>query len=229
MEKRNNNYKVDKEVIKGDVIPILLIISLFLIGIILFPRLPDKIPSHWNASGKIDAYQSRIWGAFGIPLMLVGIYALMLFLPYIDPKRENYLKFKSTYKIFRLAIVVVFTIIQISILISALGGPKTLIPKLVPITIGILLIVIGNYMPRIKFNWFVGIKTPWTLSSEEVWKGTHRFAGYMFVIAGILMILAGFLTAPMNIIVGLAGVVVAAVFSTVYSYFLFIRVKSNKK
>ena len=224
----NNNYKVDKEVIKGDIIPILLIVALFIAGIILYPHLPDKVPSHWNASGQIDAYQSRTWGAFGMPLMLVGIYALMLYLPYIDPKRENYLKFKSTYKIIRLALVVVFTIIQISVLTSALGGPKNLIPKLVPITIGFLFIVLGNYMPRIKFNWFVGIKIPWTLSNEEVWKGTHRFAGYMFVIAGILMILAAFLPAPLNIILTLTGVVVSAVFSIVYSYFLFVKVNRNK-
>jgi uncharacterized membrane protein len=224
----NKNYKVDKEVIKGDIIPILLIIALFVTGIILFPHLPDKIPSHWNASGQIDSYQSRLWGVFGIPLMLVGIYAMMLFLPYIDPRRENYLKFQSTYKILRLAIVFVFTIVQLSILISALGGPKNLIPKLVPVTIGVLLIVIGNYMPRIKFNWFVGIKTPWTLSNEEVWKGTHRFAGYMFVIAGILIALAAFLKPPLNVIAILTGVVLAAVFSTVYSYFLFIRLKNNK-
>lgn len=103
-----------------------------------------------------------------------------------------------------------------------------LIPKLVPITIGILLIVLGNYMPRIKFNWFVGIKTPWTLSNEEVWKGTHRFAGYMFVIAGVLIVISAFLPAPFNVIAVLTGVVLAAVFSIAYSYFLYVGVKGNK-
>jgi uncharacterized membrane protein len=224
----DNNYKVDKELIKGDIIPILLIVALFIAGIILYPHLPNKVPSHWNASGQIDTYQSRTWGAFGMPLMLAGIYLGMLFLPYIDPKRENYPKFKTTYGIIRLALVVVFSIIQISTLIVALGGPKDLIPKLVPITIGALFIVIGNYMPRIKFNWFVGIRTPWTLSNEEVWRGTHRFSGYMFIIAGMLMCLAAFLPSPINIIIALTGVVVSGVFSIVYSYILFRKVNSNK-
>ncbi|MBC7320974.1 SdpI family protein [bacterium] len=220
-------YRVNKEVISKEWALIVLIIFLFLLGLLVYPRLPEKVPSHWNFKGEVDRYSSRFWGAFGIPIMIALMYLGLLYIPYVDPKRENYLKFESTYRIIRALIVIVFACLQIVLLIVVLSGKDYLVSKMVPGLIGVMLILIGNYLPRIKYNWFVGIRTPWTLSNEEVWKRTHRVSGYLFVLGGILMLSAVFLPPPVNITVGLGGVILVSLLSIVYSYYLFKRVTKN--
>lgn len=224
-----DKYKVDKYTFKKDFIIILFIILMFLTGIIVYPYLPDKIPMHWNFKGEIDRYGSKFEGTFAIPIMVLIIYLGLLYLPYIDPKRENYPKFEKVYQVIKYLFVIVFSILHYSVIISALGGPKNLVPKIVPISLGILFIILGNYMPRIKYNWFVGVRTPWTLSNEEVWKRTHRFSGYLFVIAGILMLLAGFLPSYLNIIIGLSGVLFALIFSIIYSLIIYKKLKNKEE
>lgn len=222
-----DQYKVNRDMIMKDWALVLLIIFLFILGLVLYPRLPEKVPSHWNFKGEVDRYSSRFWGAFGIPIMIALMYLGLLYIPYIDPKRENYLKFEGTYRIIRIFIVVIFASLQIVLLTVTLSGRNYLVSKLVPGLIGIMLIIIGNYLPRIKYNWFVGIRTPWTLSNEEVWKRTHRVSGYLFVIGGILMFLAVFLSPPVNITIGLGGVISVSLLSIVYSYYLFKRIVKN--
>lgn len=224
-----NKYKVDKYTFKKDLGIILLIFLMFLTGIIFYPYLPDKIPMHWNFKGEIDRYGSKFEGTFAIPLMVFLIYLGFLYLPYIDPKRENYPKFERVYQIIKYLFVIALSILHYSVIVSALGGPRDLIPKITPITIGILFIILGNYMPRIKYNWFVGVKTPWTLSNEEVWRKTHRVSGYLFVVGGILMLLAGFLPPYINIIIGFSGISFAGIFSIIYSLIVYKRLKNKKE
>lgn len=222
-----NQYRVDREIISKEWALLVLIIFLFLLGLLVYPKLPEKVPSHWNSKGEVDRYSSRFWGAFGIPIMITLMYLGLLYIPYIDPKRENYLKFESTYRIIRSIIVITFVSLQLVLLIVVLSGKDYLVSKLVPGLIGMLLIFIGNYLPRIKYNWFVGIRTPWTLSSEEVWRKTHRISGYLFVLGGILMFSAVFFPPPINITVGLGGVIFVSLLSIVCSYYLFKRITKN--
>lgn len=222
-----NQYRVDKETISKEWGLIILILFLFILGTILYPKLPDKVPSHWNVKGEVDQYSSRFWGAFGIPMMISLIYLGLLYMPYIDPKRQNYVKFESTYRLIRFLFVIVFAVLQIILLTVIISGRDYLVSKLIPSLIGIMFIIMGNYLPRVKHNWFVGIKTPWTLSNEEVWKRTHRFSGYLFVIGGLIMFLAGFLPSPLNFIIGIGGISSVGIISIIYSFFVFRKITKN--
>lgn len=215
--------------IKKDVIIILLILLMFIIGFASYPFLPEKIPMHWNFKGEIDRYGSKFEGVWAIPLLTLFLYLGLLFVPYLDPKKENYIKFEKVYQIIKYSLVIVFSILYYSVIIVGLGGPKDLIPKIVPITIGILFIILGNYMPRIKPNWFVGIRTPWTLSNEEVWRKTHKVGGYLFVISGIVIILAGFLPPYWNFAFLIFSVSLSGIFSVVYSFILYKRIENKKE
>ncbi|PMQ00833.1 MAG: hypothetical protein CBR30_09170 [Dictyoglomus sp. NZ13-RE01] len=222
------SYKVSREILRKDLIIILLILLMFIIGFVSYPFLPEKIPMHWNFKGEIDRYGSKFEGVWAIPLLTLFLYLGLLFIPYIDPERENYIKFEKVYQIIKLSLVIVLSILYYITIIVGLGGPKDLIPKIVPITIGILFIILGNYMPRIKHNWFVGIRTPWTLSNEEVWRKTHRFGGYLFVISGILMIITGFLPPYWNFVFLILSVFLSGVLSIFYSFILYKRIENKK-
>ncbi|MGC8971662.1 MAG: SdpI family protein [bacterium] len=222
-----NQYRVDREYISKEWGLILLVISLFILGAIFYPRLPEKVPSHWNAKGEVDQYSSRFWGAFGMPIMIALLYLGLLYIPYIDPKRENYIRFESTYRIIRVLIVLIFSILQIVLLGVVLTGKNYLISRLVPALIGVMFIFIGNFLPKVKYNWFLGVRTPWTLSNEEVWRRTHKFSGYLFVIGGLLMLLGAFLSPPMNFIVGVGGILFVSILSIVYSFYVFKRLAKN--
>lgn len=222
-------YKINKELFKKDALLIVLIFFMFIISLILYPFLPDKIPMHWNFKGEIDRYGSKFEGAFLIPFMTLGFYLLFLFLPYLDPKEENYKRFEMVYQFIKYAFVILFSIMHYSVFIATLFGVRDLIPKIIPLTVGIFFILLGNYMPRIKPNWFVGIRTPWTLSDEEVWRKTHRLGGYLFIISGLLIILAGFLPSYWNFIVLMVAIFLSSVISIIYSFVIYKRLKRKIK
>ena len=202
--------------------PISLIILAFIVGILLYPDLPDKIPSHWNAQGEIDAWSSKSFGAFFFPGITLGIYLLMTFIPLIDPLRRNYSKFATPYFWFRTLFVLFFVLIYFYTLWSALGTELKINYFIIP-TISILFILIGVFLPKIKKNYFVGIRTPWTIHSEEVWDKTHQFSGKLFIIAGVIAFLSLLLpkyTFPIFII----AILSAALISVIYSYFIFRKI-----
>ncbi len=205
-------------VLKDDWLIVVLILASFAAGIVLFPFLPDYVPSHWNIQGQIDRYSSKQWGAFGIPTMTMIIYLLMVVTPNLDPKRENYQRFKNTYKLLKFAITAFLVFLHVIILVSSLGY-QVPIGNLVSVLIGFLTIIIGNVLGKIKHNYFVGIKTPWTLASEEVWKSTHRLASRIWVLAGLVIVVAGITLTAMSIFVVLiASLAAAVIVPTIYAY-----------
>ncbi len=148
----------------------------------------------------------------------VAIY----FLPLIDPRRERYQNFSRVYLIIRdLILAVLLVIFAISGLVNL--GYHIQMAIFAPVLIGLLFIVLGNYMGKIKPNWFVGIRTPWTLSSESVWNKTHRLGGWTFVLAGLVLIISPLFPTLSTRIIVVVAVVVAALISTIYSYFLYSR------
>ncbi|WP_435790930.1 SdpI family protein [Clostridium sp.] len=174
-----------RSTIKNDWFIIAIITLTFVVCLYFYPSLPDKMPIHWNTEGQIDGYSGKFIGAFGIPLMNLAFYFLFIFLPYLDPKKENYVKFKGAYKLIRYSFHILFTCIQASILMVALGYPVN-IGMFVGVAVSLLFVVIGNVMGKFKHNYFVGIKTPWTLANEEVWTKTHRMAAPLWVVGGII-------------------------------------------
>lgn len=171
-------------------IPLVLIVVAFAASAAVYGRLPDPMPTHWNLAGEVDGWTSLPWGAFVLPLMLVAMWGIFQVLPLIDPRKDNYAKFRGTYEILILTITTFMLGVHLVVLAKALGSDIS-IDRLVPIGVGVLLVVIGNIMPRTRPNWFVGIRTPWTLSSDRVWERTHRFGGQLLVAAGALTVLAG--------------------------------------
>lgn len=150
--------------------------------------------------------------------MAIVVYLLLLFLPLIDPKRLNYQKFQGTYRALRIALLaffaVVYGIVQLSI-----RGHGALGTAILPLALGALFIVLGNYMGKIRPNWFIGVRTPWTLSSPRVWTKTHRQCGWAFVIAGILVIFTDLLVNKWTYYVLLGTALASILYAYAYSYF----------
>jgi len=212
-------------IMKNDWLIIILILLGFVLGAYYYPSLPDRVPVHWNASGQIDGYGSKLFGAFGLPAINLGMYLMFLVLPNIDPKKKNYANFKSTYQFLKYLLIVFFLGIQVMTLLIATGVVVNK-PIFIQIMISLLFILLGNVMGRIKHNYFVGIRTPWTLANEEVWRKTHRLAAPLWVIGGILNILLAF-TGTLN---GIGFIIILAVISIVpiaYSYFAYRKIASN--
>ena len=202
----------------------LIIVSL-IVGGMAYGHLPERVPSHWNIHGEIDGYSGRFFGAFGIPLMTLGLYFLMVFLPRIDPKRANYGKFIGAYNTF-IVLFVLFMLSLYALILLAAFGYEVDIGIATRIGLGLLFIVTGNYMTKVHHNYFFGIKTPWTLASEKVWVKTHRLGGLLFVAAGVLTAASVFLGPEIGFILTIGSLIGASVISAVYSYFVF-RAEEN--
>lgn len=204
---------------------LLLILSSLVAGAVLYPQMPEVVPSHWNIKGEVNGYSSRFWGTFGIPLMTAGIYAMMLALPSIDPRKENYQKFAGVYRIFKAVLVIFMTGIYLIMILSALGYPIP-VNRVMPAAVSVLFVVLGNFMGQIRPNYFVGIKVPWTLANEQVWQKTHRLAGKLWVAAGLIGLVAALIgDATGGVILGVS-LGVATVIPVVYSYLEFRKLKN---
>lgn len=205
------------KLIKKDWLLILLILASFGLAFYFYPMLPDRVPSHWNLQGEIDGYSSRFFGAFGLPLLNAALYVLFVVTPYIDPKKANYKLFQGAYKLIRVVMHIFMIAVQVIILIAALGYAINT-GFLVKFGVAMLLVSIGNVMGRFKHNYFVGIKTPWTLSNEEVWRKTHRMAAPIWVLGGIVCAASAFWNNSASAVVFFAAVMILVIIPTVYSY-----------
>lgn len=199
---------------------IFLLLVIFIVGAFVYPDLPTRVPFHWNIRGEVDGYTTPFWGAFGLPLLALAIYILMGLLPRIDPKKENYPRFRGPYQLIRWGITLFLLLLQTLILMVSLGRQVN-IPLLVQLGIGLLFILFGSIMPRLAFNYFVGIRTPWTLADEEVWTKTHQMAGKLWIGGGIGGLATAFLPPPGNFIGLMVFVIGASLVSVVYSYFVY--------
>lgn len=164
----------------------------FIGTLILYRTLPDQIPIHFNYQWEVDGYGPRSM-ALLLGILPLGMCILMDVLPKIDPKkRNNYMQDKVYDK---LSYLLVFMFIFLNWLTLLLANGLEINPKLYfSLILGILFMVLGNYMPKIKPNYFVGVKTPWTLSSDVSWRKTHRISGYIFVFYGLLCLMSGVVT-----------------------------------
>ena len=160
-----------------------------LAGLLLWNQLPDRIPSHWNVAGEIDGWSSKPFAVFGLPLMMAAIQWLCVLGTHADPKKANHGE-----KVLQLVlwIIPVLSVVMHTIVYATALGKEVRVEMIMPVLIGIVLAVIGNYLPKCKQNYTIGIKILWTLNSEENWNRTHRFAGRLWVVCGLALILTGF-------------------------------------
>ncbi len=213
---------------RTEFLPVLLVILSVSFGMYFYAHFPDRVAVHWNFAGRVDGYAGRLQGAFAIPLMMTVMYGLFLLFPAIDPKRDRYAEFEKYFRVFRSAIIMVIFAIYLAMGFSNLGYGVKIGPVVAGI-IGILMIVLGNYMGKIKNNWFMGIRTPWTLSSENVWNKTHRMGGWMFVLFGLIIILAPYMPSGLAMVLFVSGTILAVLGTTLYSYMLYLKEKNKKK
>jgi uncharacterized membrane protein len=201
------------------------LILTFVITIFFYPTLPDPIVSHWNAAGQADGYMSKFWGVSLIPIIMIACVALFAVIPLIDPLKKNYEKFRNYYEGFILLFVLYLLAIQVQIILWSIGyqiSPN----RTFPLLFGILFVYLGFLIEHAEQNWFVGIRTPWTLSSETVWKKTHQIGGSLFKISGIICF-AGVFFPEFAIWFILVPVLATATFTIVYSYYAFQKEKEN--
>ena len=196
---------------------LLLIAAMFVVAALTWPVAPERIPVHWGLSGEADGYAGRFWGLFGQPLIATGLYVLFLVLPRVDPLGTNYARFRNPYLIVRYLIVLFIGVIYGLVVLWARGVDLEF-SVVLPVAIGLLFVVVGNLLGKIRPNWFVGIRTPWTLTSKRSWTKTHRLGGWLFVFLGLTFLVGG-LVRP-SLFASLAGIGVAAcaLLLFVYSY-----------
>lgn len=202
--------------------PLLLIIAAtFLAAFLVYPHMPEQVPIHWNIHGEVDDYASRLFGTFFLPLLNLAMYVLFIFLPKLDPKRANYIKFDSSYLTIRYALHFFFALMFGITAAASLGYPVS-VDRWIPAGIAVMFIVLGNVMGRVRHNYFVGFKFPWTLANEEVWRRTHLFGGKLMVIGGFAALLGVIFTrGSASFLVIMAGLLVPTVITTIYSYLIY--------
>lgn len=214
--------------LKKEILPIIFVIGTIIISIISYNYLPEKVITHWNFQGVADGWNSKNFHLIFFPCLMIFLYIMLYFVPKIDPKRERYKEFEKTYLILKTIIMAtLFIIFVIATLVNL--GYKIPVGKSVSLVIGIMMIVLGKYMGKIKNNYFVGIKTPWTLSSEYVWDKTHKFGGWTFFIFGLIIIISPYLDVKYSTILFLFGVLLTIFGTMVYSYILYEKEQKNIK
>jgi len=201
---------------------VLTLIAIALIaGLSLWNQLPDQMASHWNANDQVDGYISRFWGVFLMPLITLGMFVLFLVVPGIDPLKANIAQFREAFNLFIALMVAFMLYIHGLTLAWSLGYQDFKMSAAMLPFMGILFIAIGYLLRQAKRNFFIGIRTPWTLSSDTVWDKTHRLGSILFMVSGAFAIIGGFfggMTAFWLMFVPLIG---SSLFLMIYSYILY--------
>jgi uncharacterized membrane protein len=212
-----------KDFVKREWVFWILILAPAVFALYHWPEIPDKVPTHWNASGEVDSYGGR-WAAFLSPMISLATYFLLLLIPKIDPRKKNYDLFGGAYWMIRIALTILFSVIGFVTILAALGVVLN-VGLIIMLSILSLFIVIGNQFGRVRPNYFVGIRTPWTISNEEVWMKTHRLGGRIWVIASAVMIPLVFLIpAYLMAYIFIAYVLAIAAVPIIYSYIIYKRI-----
>jgi len=202
---------------KSEIVAIGIILFSFIIGIYLYPQMPEKMASHWNAKGEVDGYMPKFWGLFLMPIISLLIFLLFIAIPKIDPLKQNIEKFRKYYDGFVVLMIAYLFYIYLLTLLWNTGIRFSIVQPLVP-AMSILFYYIGILVENAKRNWFIGIRTPWTLSSEKVWEKTHKIGGKLFKIAGIIAFI-GIFFQDYAIFFILIPIISVAFYTITYSYF----------
>ncbi|PGX78828.1 SdpI family protein [Priestia megaterium] len=185
--------------------------------LIALPHLPATMPIHWGANGEADGFATKINAMILTVGIMVLIYFIIAFVPRIDPRKENYKYFSKTYNIVLNAVLLLFFFVNMSTILQGLGYNVPM-SYIAPIMAGLVFIIIGNYLQRVRSNYFMGIRTPWTLSNETIWKKTHRLSGKLFFIGGLLILISAFLPDGYKSVIMWGSIVLCVAIPYLYSY-----------
>lgn len=210
---------------KNHVLPLTLIGLTVIAWIIAYPNLPEQMPVHWNASGEVDDYAAKLYAMLSNVGIMALLYVSMVYLPKIDPRKKNYKYFGKSYSIILNVMMSVFFVISLLVILNG-AGYDVPIASIGPLVAGIMFMVLGNYMPHVRSNFFLGIRTPWTLSNDEVWKRTHRMTARVFFFGGFLIMLTTFIPADWKQWIFILIITVTLTAPYLYSYLLYRKIQS---
>ncbi len=202
---------------KAELPHLAIIAGLFGWSALLWPSAPEALPVHFDLSGNVDRMGNKLEGLFAIPVTALVLYVVLRFLPRLDPARENYASFAGAYSVMRLAVLVALALVDLAILLPVAGVP---VDQAAAIRLGVggLFIVLGAVMGKIRPNWFVGIRTPWTLTSKRSWVRTHRMGGWVLILSGLAFLASLPFSAEPAMLVPFGILVLGLVWIVVYSY-----------
>ena len=199
------------------IITLAIILSSFIVGVYFYSQMPDRMASHWNIKGEVDGYLPKFWGLFLIPIISLAMFLLFVLIPRIDPLKANIEKFRKYFDTFIVLIMLFLLYIYLLTIFWNLGA-RFNIGQLMTPALGLLFYYCGVLVENAKRNYFIGIRTPWTLNNENVWDKTHKIGGKLFKIAGVIALLGIFFPEYAFYLV-IIPAVFAAIYSFAYSYF----------
>jgi len=206
---------------KTEWLSILTIIAVIIVAIWAYPSLPAQVPSHWGVSGQVDGWTTPLGHVLMFPGMMIGMYLMFLFLPHFEPRRQHFIESSGFYQMIRNFMMTFFAFMFGLTTYAALTGHEVAVGKIVPASIGILFILMGNYLTQVKSNFFMGIRTPWALDSEDNWQKTHRLGAYTFTLGGVLFLLSPLMPTPFNFYIPMVGVAIAGGLPILMSFIWF--------
>ena len=213
----------DKAFIKRTIWIIVIITVLqAVVGLIVYPMIPEQIPVHWGIDGQVNRYGDK-WMIFQSPMISALLLLYFIIAPKIDPFAKNFGKMHKAYGITTIVVALIMLITFIVMVLAAFGISVSA-TNIITAAIGIMFIFIGNYLPQAKRNFFMGIRLPWTLLNDEVWAKTHRFGGIVFVIVGFLFLLGMILPVPYNVWVPIGGCFLMLPILIAYSFMTYKKV-----
>lgn len=205
----------------------LILLLPFIYILIVWNTIPDQVPTHFNIKGEPDDYSGKAFALLLLPVMNIVMYFILFFVPRIDPRKKNYEAFGSSYQNIRLVIHLFFVGIFIFITQTTSGGQHLQLNAFLSMML-LFFALLGNYMRTVRSNFFVGIRTPWTLSNDVVWRKTHELGGKIWFYSGIVLAVVVFFLPEMaaGIVMG-CGVFLMAIIPVVYSYFEFKKIAGD--
>ena len=212
--------------LRGPLLGVLFIIAALAFSLLVYTRLPDQVPTHFNAEGKADSWTDRRFAAFGMPIFGFLMIILFAMFPRLSPRRANMDAFQDTYWLIASVVVAFMSALHVLVLGRALGWPVD-ITSATLLGVGLVFMIIGSVLPRTRSNWWMGIRTPWTMESERVWHATHQLAGRTFMIGGALTVVAAMLPERIRPWVAMGALLIAGFVPVIYSYLLWRREKST--
>lgn len=201
---------------RGELAMLVMLVLSLVASICFYPQMPERMASHWNAQGEVDGYLPRLLGLLLMPSVLGGLSLLFIAIPRIDPMKANIEEFRGYYDAFAILVLAIMLSVHLQMLLWN-AGVKISPNLILPIGFGVMFYCAGILCENARRNWFIGIRTPWTLSSERVWNKTHRVGGRLFKIAGLIA-LAGVLLQNYVVLLILVPMVLAVAYTVAYSY-----------
>ena len=198
------------------VVTSLIILLPVAVGLLLWDKLPEQVPFHWGINGEVDGWATKTQAVFLLPLLMLGIQWLCSFVTQFDPKGKNHDGKMMGLVLWIIPVLNLF--LHVMVWLQALGREVNM-AVVMPLFMGALFVIIGNYLPKCRQSYTVGIKLPWTLDDEENWNKTHRLAGKLWVAGGLLLVLCSFFSRhPVALYGSIAVILLMVTIPTVYSY-----------